>query len=431
MKARFKRWWWVALVAVALVVGWVLWQRPADLGGGYSPAHQALNEELRRVVPGSNVALVDLDTLDQNAARIREQVGDQVALRLVTKSLPSLELVAYLAERVKTRRLMVFSEPYLDALLRSELADYDMLLGKPVPAAAADRLLTAHEGAVEVRWLVDHPERLEAYLEVARLHEVVLRLAVEIDVGLRRGGAPDPETLVALLDTIAANPQHARFAGLMGYDGHVPHAPAPLANPDGEFEAVHARYTAFVEAAKAAHPSLFGDDTLYDSGGSLTYPRYDATFSASPVNEISVGSAFLAPTHFADLGHKPATWLAAPVLKKLPEPELPFREGVGRHLDWWDPNLAVNFFLLGGGWPADPVSPPGLVRHPIFDTGHGVANMLPNQPLLCGSTRVTLEEGDFVFFHPWEGDGIVAIARLHVVRDGRIVDVWQTYTGAN
>ncbi|MBW1879568.1 MAG: hypothetical protein JRJ84_14495, partial [Deltaproteobacteria bacterium] len=116
MRALFKRWWW--LVALALVVGLVLWMRPADLGGGYSPAHAALNAELRQVVPGTNVALVDLDALDHNADRIRGQVGEQVALRLVTKSLPSLELLAYVADRVQTRRLMVFSEPYLDALLQ-------------------------------------------------------------------------------------------------------------------------------------------------------------------------------------------------------------------------------------------------------------------------------------------------------------------------
>lgn len=431
MRALLKRWWWLAAVAAVLVVLLVLWRRPHDLGGGYTPAHAALNEELKRVVPGENVALLDLDALDQNADRIRGEVGDQVALRLVTKSLPSLELLTYLAERVKTRRLMVFSEPYLDALLGSDLADYDMLLGKPLPASAADRLLTEHEGAATVRWLVDHAQRLEAYLDVARRHDVVLRLAVEIDVGLRRGGTPDPETLVALLDTIAANPDHARFAGLMGYEGHVSHAPAPLADPDTEFAAVHARYTAFVEAARAAHPSMFGDGTVYDSGGSMTYPRYDAEFSASPVNEISVGSAYLAPKHFDDLGLQPASWLAAPVLKRLPEPELPFREGVGRYLDWWDPNLAVNFFLLGGGWPADPVSPPGLVPHPIFSSGPPVANLLPNQPLLCGSKRVPLQEGDFVFFRPWEGDTIASMARLHLVRDGRIVGTWQTYRGGN
>jgi hypothetical protein len=35
--------------------------------------------------------------------------------------------------------------------------------------------------------------------------------------------------------------------------------------------------------------------------------------------------------------------------------------------------------------------------------------------------------GDFVFYHPWEGDGIRWLSRLDVFRNGELVDQWSTF----
>ena len=79
--------------------------------------------------------IVDLDRLDHNidqAVAFAARAGK--ALRLVEKSLPSFELLDYIARRAGTRRLMSFHQPFL-TLDAQHWPDADILLGKPMPVA--------------------------------------------------------------------------------------------------------------------------------------------------------------------------------------------------------------------------------------------------------------------------------------------------------
>jgi len=38
---------------------------------------------------------------------------------------------------------------------------------------------------------------------------------------------------------------------------------------------------------------------------------------------------------------------------------------------------------------------------------------------------------DFVFTHPWEGDGMLCFSRLLLYRNGKITGEWATYDGGN
>lgn len=420
----------VTAVGLSAVIA-LLALAPADQGGPHGPAAAALQAELVRTAPGRAHAVLDLDALEHNADAIRAAVPDGIELRLVSKSLPSMPLLAHLMDHLGTDRLMVFSEPFLDATLRAFGRRVDLLLGKPLPAAAARRLMTAHDTG-RVCWLIDDLPRLDAYLAVAQQRGQAARVCVELDVGLRRGGARDIAALDALLTRIASHPDALSLGGLMGYDGHVPHAPPVIADSDDEFARVQQRYGALVDAARATHPALFAGHPIIDGGGSGTYARYTDDLT-TPVNELSIGSAFLAPAHFPAAraaGLEPALLLAAPVLKRLDEPRLPFADAMGPLMAWWNPNHAVHFFLLGGGWPADPASPPGITRNPLW-TDDGVINLLPNQPLFTGSASVPLRPGDMIFFDPWQGDAMVALAALTVLRRGRVVERWPTYRGGD
>ncbi|MEL2330748.1 hypothetical protein, partial [Klebsiella pneumoniae] len=79
--------------------------------------------------PMCPVLLIDLDRLDHNIDVVMRSVrrGGK-HLRLVEKSLPSPGLLAYIARRAGTRRLMSFHQPFLnhDAVA---FADADILLG--------------------------------------------------------------------------------------------------------------------------------------------------------------------------------------------------------------------------------------------------------------------------------------------------------------
>jgi D-serine deaminase-like pyridoxal phosphate-dependent protein len=330
---------------------------------------------------------------------------------------------------------MAFSEGMVRDLLCRFGIDVDILLGRPATVEAAARTFVTleerHPGdsnpANSVRWLVDTTERLAQYRDFADERGSTINIAVEIDVGLRRGGAIDEDELLAMLSIIDES-SRLRFTGFMGYEGHVPFAPTG-ANPDREFAEVQRRYDDFVRAGSEAFPALFEGPLVYNSGGSRTYHRYTDDLQ-TPVNEVAMGSGFVFPFNFADLPTQElrrATFLASPVLKRTDPAEIPFAPGFLPGLAEDDPNLEVAFHVVAGGFPGEQVFPQGLVENTVVPGAEGVNNLLSNQAEWLGSRAVALEVGDLVFYYPWEGDGVRWLARLDVFRDGQLVDQWSTF----
>jgi D-serine deaminase-like pyridoxal phosphate-dependent protein len=396
---------------------------------------EAWNQELREQAPGREVALVDLDAVDHNLRLVGERLGSRIALRLVAKSLPSVQLLEYMMVTACTNRIMAFSEGMARDLLCRFGSDVDILLGRPQTAAAAARTFAALDArfsedsnpASSVRWLIDTAERMLDFNDLADARGSPIRVAVEIDVGLRRGGAIDDEELLAMLEIIEGS-SRLQFAGFMGYDGHVPFAPGGL-DPDAEFLEVQRRYADFVRAGSEAFPMLFEEAPLYNGGGSRTYHRYTDALE-TPINEIAMGSGFFYPSHFSNLPEtdlRRATFLASPVLKRIEPAEVPFARGFLPAAAEGDPNLQVSFYLVGGGFPADVVHPEGLVTNPLDPGPEGVNNLLSNQAQWLGSRLLPLEVDDFVFYHPWEGDGIRWLSRLEVFRGDTWIDQWPTF----
>ena len=58
-----------------------------------------------------------------------------------------------------------------------------------------------------------------------------MRVNVEIDVGLHRGGVPEPEALTPLLAAIREDPEHLSLSGFMGYEPHLTGLGATLGHP--------------------------------------------------------------------------------------------------------------------------------------------------------------------------------------------------------
>lgn len=208
----------------------------------------------------------------------------------------------------------------------------------------------------------------------------------------------------------------------------MPFAP-PGFDSDTEFAAVHERYSDLVQAASEAYPALFEGQPVMNSGGSMTYHRYTDELS-TPVNEIAMGSGFVLPAHFLALsgtGLRPACFLASPILKRIDPAEVPFAEGYLPYLAQTNPDLEIAFYMVGGAFPGDLVFPEGLIPNPFMPDSDGVKNLMTNQALRNGSSDVPLGVGDFVFYHPWEGGGMVWLSMLEVLRDDVIVDRWATF----
>jgi D-serine deaminase-like pyridoxal phosphate-dependent protein len=183
----------VAAVLLALAAGALL--RPDARAPHVDGYYDAVAAELRARAPSRPIALIDRDRLDANLATVRLQLKPPQRLRLVTKSLPSLELIRYALERSGATGLMAFHAPFLPDLLRATAPQVDVLLGKPVSAAEAAEFYSAlgpeeaRAASERIQWLVSDVAMLDDYLALAAAHGLALRINLEIDVGLHRGGA--------------------------------------------------------------------------------------------------------------------------------------------------------------------------------------------------------------------------------------------------
>ncbi|MDV3438019.1 DSD1 family PLP-dependent enzyme [Pseudomonas otitidis] len=401
--------------------------RPADKGAPYSDYFARLNRELKAQGPMHPVMLIDLDRLDHNIDVVMQSVRRAgKSLRLVEKSLPSPQLLDYIAKRAGTQRLMSFHQPFLnhDA---ERFPESDILLGKPLPVRAAQLFYEAHRGpfdpARQLQWLLDTPERLAQYLALAKALNIRMRINIELDVGLHRGGVQDTAGLGRMLELIGANPQHLEFAGFMGYDPFVGMGvPGILGSPEALFAKVMTLYDGFVDYARTRHPTLWRPDLTLNTAGSPSYRMHERERTSS---EVSVGSALLKPTHY-DLPsleeHQPATYIATPVLKSTGAVRIPALDGKSALFSWWDPNQRETFFIYGGNWMAEPESPKGLQFNGLYGRSS-------NQEMINGSHAVGLSVDDQVFLRPTQSESILLqFGDLLAVRDGRIVEQWPVYS---
>ena len=411
----------VAAVGVAVLV-WLA--RPRDDGGAYDAYFRALNETLRTSGPARPCLVLDLDRVDQNIAVLRRSIRPPKHFRVVDKSLPSLPLLRYVFEHAGTDRVMSFHQPFL-SLVAEQLPQSQVLLGKPMPVRAAEEFYRTLHGSFDpdrqLQWLVDTPERLEEYRGLADRLGRRLRINVEIDVGLHRGGVDDVAVLERMLARIAANPTRLEFAGFMGYDPHVAKVPGWARSRASLIEEVRTTYRHYVDYVRDRYPQLWNDRITLNGAGSPTYRLYE---DDTLLDDLSVGSALVKPADF-DLDtlaeHVPALFIATPVLKAGAAARLPGLDALSRLLDWWNPNLARTFFIYGGNWLARPVSPPGLYTNGLFGRSS-------NQEMLNGSASVTLGVDDYVFLRPTQSEAVMLeFGDLVVVRGGRIVDHWPVF----
>ena len=84
-----------------------------------------------------------------------------------------------------------------------------------------------------------------------------MRINIELDVGLHRGGVSDVNVLGQMLTLISANPQHLQFAGFMGYDPFVGMGvPGILGSPEELFAKVMVIYQRCVDFTRQQFPGV-------------------------------------------------------------------------------------------------------------------------------------------------------------------------------
>ncbi len=391
--------------------------RPRD------PYFSGLQDALNAAGIASPTLVIDRERLNANIDTVKDALPAGMGLRIVAKSLPSRALLEHVCQRAGTSRLMVFNMPML-LELSTAIPDASLLLGKPLPVAAAraffEQLPAGQRAAADrVQWLIDTPERLAQYRALAEAADVSLGVNFELDVGLHRGGFVPGETLAkALCEVRDCN--RLSFAGFMGYEPHIPVLPE---KGGWRARALDGAWRTYREANTLA-ADLFGPGMIEaatrNAGGSPTYRLYRDTLIA---NEVSVGSALVKPTQFDTellAAHQPACFIAAPALKVSRPVILPGSEYI-------DPSSAppsqpgTMVYLYGGKWMADPVDPAGLEISAIVGRSS-------NQELWIGPEDLALTVDDFVFLRPHQSEAVfLQFGAIAVFAEGAIVDTWPVF----
>jgi len=420
---RPRRWSRRAAISGALAIAAsaaVLALRKRDLGGPHDAYFSQLSAALVRAGIARPALIVDRARLQMNIESVKATLtSSKLNVRLVVKSLPVPGLLDEISRALRTELCMVFNGPMILDTLRWR-GTADLLLGKPLPAAEVSRVLDDAlpllEGRPGPQWLADSVSRLRAYAALARARGIRMRVNLEIDVGLHRGGLADAAEVTAALQVMKTLPE-LEFTGLMGYDPHVPKMPRPAK----AYEDVVKRYGAAREAVRE-HVSADAFAALtFNTAGSPTYRLHVGDHNAT---ELAIGSAFVKPRDF-DLPtldhHVPAAFIATPVLKIVDPLEIPGLEALNQVFPFMDANAQRGFFVYGGHWMAVPESPPGLEYNAIYGRSS-------NQELLTGSRRVPLQPDDFVFLRPTQSEAILLqFGDVLVYENGSISDRWATF----
>ncbi len=413
----------IAAVGLGLAGAAGLAVRPRDRGAPHAAYFARLAQALRAEGIATPTMVIDRERLLANARRVHGNIGGRLALRLVAKSLPCLPLLDVLMEAMHTRRLMAFNLPYLQQLA-VQRGNVDILLGKPLPAAAAAEFYRGFKGgqfepARQLQWLADTPQRLAQYRDLARAQNLLMRVNLEIDVGLHRGGIAGADQLQQMLAIFKEEPR-LQWSGMMGYDAHIaklPNLPGLRARALADAKAVYREHAD--AATRTLRPAGNAQGLVFNAGGSPTYRLHDGSGAA---NEVALGSGLVKPSDFdlddlQDLA--PAAFIATPVLKAQPRFEMPKGvELLGDMARAWDVNQERVYFIYGGNWLADPVSPAGLGVSGLYGNSS-------NQQALLGSGAQQLQADDFIFLRPRQSEAVLQqFGDIVVVEGGRVTERW-------
>jgi D-serine deaminase-like pyridoxal phosphate-dependent protein len=401
---------------------------PAGLGSGGRPtSDRTLAALAREHGRGEPAMFVDLAAVDRNAKVIVEFArAHGWHVRPALKVFQSPKLCAYILHLLPKPRGLVFHLRTVDQIMTTAPAGTDLLMGYPPTRGE----LRAYLGSIAPRG--QRPYRLtllassmEILRDMARLarttrRPVPLDIALEFDSGEGRGGFHHPPQISAAIKLLRKERRLLRLRAVVCYDG--------LATLTGQES-----WRQFV--AKQASQFLKGYlDQLHAEGGDLYDPgklirngpgssNYRNWAGKPEINEISPGSAFVYAGYLHDgfdtQGLSRALTQAAPVLKDVgPYPSTEFTKIP------IPPIIGEEYFLKGSTWPDQAgVQPPFVYPPGVHDDQREGGRCMVYAP------RGELTTSDYVLCWPNQGgDGIDYFGALQVVRSGRIIDTWPTFT---
>ena len=375
--------------------------------------------------PPTPTYVVDLDAFDANATDlVRRAAGKPI--RLASKSLRVPALISRALARPGFAGVLSYSLREALWLQQKEVSD-DIVMGYPtVDATALAALVSDEQAARSITLMVDDVAQLELVDRVREDSRVPVRVALDVDAGLRLGRAHvgpkrsplhDAAQVAALAHAVIARPGFT-LVGVMTYEGQVAGVPDDV--PGERVKSLVVRRMKDASVAQVRNhrrtvaEALDGivDLEFWNAGGSGSV---ESTVADPVVTEVAAGSGLLVPhlfDHYRGFEPQPAAFFGLRVAR------LPARDTV---------TVSGGGLVASGAAGTDraplPWAPPGL--HVTSVEGAGEV-----QTPLVGPGAGGLSIGDLVWFrHAKAGEVAEHVSTAHLLTGPAIVDQVPTYRG--
>jgi D-serine deaminase-like pyridoxal phosphate-dependent protein len=359
------------------------------------PVRDALWSRLNKAVaalptaPAAPIMVVDLDAFDANADDLVRRASGK-SIRVASKSVRVPELLRRALARDGFHGILAFTLREALWLFEQSISS-DLVVAYPtVDLAAVTELVSSPAASSAITLMVDDEAHLDLVDSVRSSRAVQVRVAIDVDAGLRVGGqhvgpkrSPlyDPEAVVALARAVVDRPGF-HLAGVMTYEGQIAGLPDVVPTQRARSLIVRRLKSASVTQLEVRRREIA--DALaevavlefWNGGGSGSV---DSTTLDPVVTEIAAGSGLLVPTlfdHYEAFEPHPAAFFGLPVVRRPSEQVVTVHgggfvasgpSGKDRLPEPWAPSGLHLTGLEGAGEVQTPLTGPGVPRMQIGD----------------------------------------------------------------
>jgi D-serine deaminase-like pyridoxal phosphate-dependent protein len=370
--------------------------------------------------------VVDLDAFDANADDLVRR-AQRTPIRVASKSVRVPELLRRVLARDGFRGVLAYT--LAEALwLEEQGVSDDIVVGYPtVDRSALAQLVASPAAAARITLMVDDIAQLEVVDSLRASQAVPVRVAIDVDAGLRlgrqhvgpkRSPLHDASDVVALAKEIAGR-RGFRLVGAMTYEGQVAGVQDQVPTQRARSVVVRrikslsltqleVRRREVADALRAADVEL----EFWNGGGTGSV---ETTVDDPVVTEVAAGSGLLAPTlfdHYQSFSARPAAFFGLPVTRR-PSADVATVHGGG---------------LIASGPTGKDRAPTPWAPSGLHLTGLEGAGEV--QTPLTGHPAGLLAIGDLVWFrHAKSGEPFEHANTVQLLSGSRFTEEVRTYRG--
>jgi D-serine deaminase-like pyridoxal phosphate-dependent protein len=370
--------------------------------------------------------VVDLDAFDANADDLVRRAG-RTPIRVASKSVRVPDLLRRVLERPQFQGILAYT--LAEALwLEEHGVSEDVVVAYPtVDRGALARLVGSPTAAGRITLMVDDVAHLDVVDSVRASHAVPVRVAIDVDAGLRVGGqhvgpkrSPlhDTADVLRLAEEIGRR-RGFRLVGAMTYEGQV--AGVQDAVPTQRAKSAVVRRIKALSLTQLEVRRREIRDALVAAGAELEFWNAGGSGSVTEtvaddvVTEVAAGSGLLAPTlfdHYRSFDPRPAAFFGLPVTRR-PSPEIATVHGGG---------------LIASGASGKDRAPTPWAPAGLHLTGLEGAGEV--QTPLTGHPAGLLAIGDLVWFrHAKSGEPFEHVNTVQLLSGPGFVEEVRSYRG--